>query len=216
MPWLLAALIAVMTIPTLALAQGVKIAAGDLKVPFGADEIYVRNKRPDGLARFAPDRIVIMVHGATYPATAFDLPLAGKSWMDFMAERGWDVYTFDLPGYGRSTRPAAMDQPADQNPPFMRTADAVKALDAVVDFARSRTGVESGNLVGWSWGTTIVATHATERANTAPTPSSLPSPSTCRVTPQARPCLSRNRSSAIACSTRRIQGSRRTASWSAR
>ena len=159
MRWLFAGLIAVMSMSTVAQAQGVMVVADDLKVAFGTDQIYVRNKRPDGLAKFASDRIAIMVHGATYPATAFDLPLAGKSWMDYMAERGFDVYTFDLPGYGRSTRPAAMEQPADQNPPFMRTADAVKALDAVVDFVRTRNGVESVNLIGWSWGTAISATY---------------------------------------------------------
>jgi pimeloyl-ACP methyl ester carboxylesterase len=162
MRWLLTGLIAVICMSTTAHAQGVKVVADDLKVPFGADQIYVRNKRPDGLAKFGSDRIAIMVHGATYPATAFDLPLAGKSWMDYMAERGFDVYAFDLPGYGRSTRPASMDQPADQNEPFMRTADAVKALGAVVDFVRIRNGVESVNLVGWSWGTTISATYTAE------------------------------------------------------
>ena len=162
MRWFFAGLMALLSLSTVAHAQGVKVMADDLKVPFGAEQIYVRNKRPDGLARFTPDRIAVMVHGATYPATAFDLPLAGKSWMDYMAERGFDVYTFDLPGYGRSTRPAAMDQPADQNPPFMRTVDAVKALDAVVDFVRSRNGVDSVNLIGWSWGTAITATYSTD------------------------------------------------------
>ena len=163
MRWLFAGLIAVMSMSTAAYAQGVKLVADDLKVAYGADQIYVRNKRPDGLTKFASDRIAIMVHGATYPATAFDLQLAGKSWMDYMAERGFDVYTFDLPGYGRSTRPASMDQPADQNAPFMRTADAVKALDAVVDFVRSRNGVEAVNLIGWSWGTAITATYSAEK-----------------------------------------------------
>ncbi len=152
-----------MMVPTDVHAQGNKVVAADLTVPDGAaGQIYVGNKRPDGLSRFSSHRIAIMAHGATYPATAFDLPLAGKSWMDYMAERGFDVYTFDLPGYGRSTRPASMDQPADQNEPLTRTADAVKALGAVVDFVRGRNGVESVNLVGWSWGTVIMANYAAE------------------------------------------------------
>lgn len=167
MHWLIAGLFVSMAMfmmaPTGVHAQGNKVVAADLTVPDGAGgQMYVRNKRPDGLTRFSSDRIAIMVHGATYPATAFDLPLAGKSWMDYMAERGFDVYTFDLPGYGRSTRPASMDQPADQNEPLMRTADAVKALGAVVDFVRGRNGVESVNLVGWSWGTVITANYAAE------------------------------------------------------
>jgi pimeloyl-ACP methyl ester carboxylesterase len=83
--------------------------------------------------------------------------------MDFIAERGFDVYALDLPGYGRSTRPAAMDQPATENAPFMRTTDAAKALGAVVDFVRARRGVERVNLIGWSWGTTITATYAADQ-----------------------------------------------------
>ena len=120
-------------------------------------QIFVRNKRPAGVEKFTTDRIAIMMHGASYPATAFDLGFGGKSWMDYMAERGFDVYALDLPGYGRSTRPALMDQPAEQNAPFMRGTEAVKALGAVIDHVRARRGVDEINLIGWSWGTTISA-----------------------------------------------------------
>ena len=55
-------------------------------------EIYVRNKRPADMATFRPERTVLYVHGATYPAsTAFDLQLGGMSWMDYIAARGYDV-----------------------------------------------------------------------------------------------------------------------------
>jgi pimeloyl-ACP methyl ester carboxylesterase len=160
-------IIALLVIPFLAAvadAQPLKVAAEDLKVAHGDGvQIFVRNKHPENQLAFAPDRIAIMMHGATYPATAFDVSLAGKSWMDFMAERGFDVYALDLPGYGRSTRPAAMDQPATENAPFMRTADAAKALGAVVDFVRARRGVERVNLIGWSWGTAITASYAADQ-----------------------------------------------------
>src|SRR5438874_8031662 len=72
-------------------------------------ELYLRNKRPEGMSRFSPDRVLLFVHGATYPAeTAFDLPLGGISWMDYIAQRGFDVWLVDLRGYGRSTRPPEM------------------------------------------------------------------------------------------------------------
>ena len=72
-------------------------------------EIYVRNKRPADMTTFRPERTVLYVHGATYPAsTAFDLQLGGLSWMDYMAARGYDVYLLDLRGYGKSTRPKEM------------------------------------------------------------------------------------------------------------
>jgi pimeloyl-ACP methyl ester carboxylesterase len=67
------------------------------------------------------------VHGATYPAeTAFDLQLNGQSWMDYIAEKGYDVYLLDVRGYGQSTRPPQMNRPANENAPFANTEDAMK------------------------------------------------------------------------------------------
>ena len=149
-----------------ALAQAPKITGEDLAVPFGDGQIFVRNKHPDGVASFKADRIVLFVHGATYPGTAFDLALGGKSWMDYVAERGFDAYALDLPSYGRSTRAPAMEVAAEDNAPLTRGIDAVKAVGAVVEHILKRRGVEKVTLIGWSWGTTIVATYATERANT--------------------------------------------------
>jgi alpha-beta hydrolase superfamily lysophospholipase len=87
-------------------------------------KIYVRNKHSADMSRFTPERTLVIVHGATYPAeTAFDLALGGTSWMDYIARRGFDVYLMDLPGYGASTRPAAMDRrrPVSRSrPPPMR------------------------------------------------------------------------------------------------
>ena len=144
MRWLIATVLAALFMPGTANAQTPKTIREEFKVPHADGvQIYVRNKRPDGVHNFAADRIAILMHGATYPSDAFDLALGGKSWMDYLAERGFDVYALDLPGYGRSTRPALMDQPAGDNPPYLRTADAAKALGTVVDFVARRRGVES-------------------------------------------------------------------------
>lgn len=120
-------------------------------------DIYVRNKHPAGQDAFPAERILLFVHGSTYPAsTAFDLPLDGMSAMDFLAGKGFDVYLVDLPGYGLSGRPAQMSAPAADNPPFMRTADAAAVVGQVVDFIRKRRGVETIDLMGWSWGTSTM------------------------------------------------------------
>jgi pimeloyl-ACP methyl ester carboxylesterase len=136
----------------------------ELQVP-GLDagvHLYVRNKRPADMTRFTPARTVVFVHGATYPAeTAFDLPLGGLSWMDYIAQRGYDVWLLDLRGYGRSTRPPEMEQPAEQNAPLTTGAVAQRDLDAVIDFIRQRRGLERVTLLGWSWGTTLMATYTT-------------------------------------------------------
>ena len=88
-----------------------------VKSPDPGIEIYVRNKRPADMTTFRPERTVLYVHGATYPAsTAFDLQLDGMSWMDYIAARGYDVYLLDLRGYGRSTRPKEMDEAPEGQP----------------------------------------------------------------------------------------------------
>lgn len=125
-------------------------------------QIYVRNKRPRNLTTISPGNIVLFVHGATYPSeTSFDLQLDGTSWMDYIASRGYDVYLMDVRGYGKSSRPAEMDQPADRTPPLVRTETAVRDFGTAVDFVLKRRGVSKLNLLGWSWGTTVAAVYTT-------------------------------------------------------
>ena len=120
-------------------------------------QVYVRNKRPAGMTQFSADKTVIYVHGATYPSeTAFDLPLDGMSWMDYIARQGYDVYLLDVRGYGGSTRPAQMERPAAENAPFAGTVEAMRDVDAVVEFVKKRRGIEKVNLLAWSWGTAIM------------------------------------------------------------
>lgn len=128
-------------------------------------QLYVRNKAPADMARFTPEKTLLFVHGATYPASqTFDLQLDGLSWMDYIARQGYDVYLVDVRGYGRSTRPAAMSQPPEANPPFATTEEAAADVAAVVEFIRKRRGVDKLNLIGWSWGTAIMS-YYTERNN---------------------------------------------------
>ena len=101
---------------TAAFAQTPRLVTEEMMVPSSDPgiEIYVRNKRPADMTAFRPDRTVVYVHGATYPSsTSFDLPVGGISWMDYIASRGYDVYLLDLRGYGKSTRPKEMSQPAE-------------------------------------------------------------------------------------------------------
>ena len=55
-----------------------KIAMEEFMVP-AVDpgiRLYVRNKHPQGAKKFSAERILLYVHGATYPSeTAFDLKL---------------------------------------------------------------------------------------------------------------------------------------------
>jgi pimeloyl-ACP methyl ester carboxylesterase len=149
-------------------AQSQKIVMEEMRVPSSDPdiEIYVRNKHPADMTAFRPDRTVLYVHGATYPAsTAFDLQLGGTSWMDYIAARGYDVYLLDLRGYGKSTRPKEMSQPPDANGPIVRGDTAVKDIGSAVDFILKRRNIARLNLLGWSWGTTLMATYTTQSAS---------------------------------------------------
>jgi len=139
------------------------LAVEDFHVPSKAAgvELLVRNKRPAGMQSFASDRIVLFVHGATFPSeSTFDLALDGLSWMEFIARAGYDVYLVDVRGYGGSTRPAATSEPAGRGSPIATLAEAVDDVGTAVDFIRRRRNVERIHLIGWSWGTAIMGRYA--------------------------------------------------------
>lgn len=131
--------------------------------------LFVRNKRPATLAAFSATRTLLFVHGSTFPAeTAFDLALGGLSWMDYVAGHGFDAYLVDVRGYGASTRPPEMGQPAAANAPVVRTETAIRDVAAAIDFILRRRGLAKLNLCGWSWGTTLMGAYTAahnERVN---------------------------------------------------
>jgi pimeloyl-ACP methyl ester carboxylesterase len=128
-------------------------------------DLFLRNKHLRDAAP-QPGRILLYVHGATYPSeTAFDLRLDGLSWMDYIAAHGWDVWLVDLRGYGRSTRPAEMGQPAKDNPPLVTTDVAVRDVASAVNHILEKRNAAKLSLLGWSWGTSIMATYAASHAD---------------------------------------------------
>lgn len=137
-------------------AQTPRIITEEFMVPASdaGIELFLRNKRPESMTSFTPARSVLFVHGATYPAHAtFDLPLGGLSWMDYIAGRGFDVWSLDLRGYGRSTRPPEMAQPPEANPPLVRGETAVQDIASAAAFIRGRRSLPRLTHFGYSWGT---------------------------------------------------------------
>jgi pimeloyl-ACP methyl ester carboxylesterase len=138
-----------------------------------AVQLYVRERvKPATIQRGTPrdDRVVLFVHGAGTPAeVAFDVPYADYSWMAYLAAAGFDVFSMDMTGYGRSTRPNVMNdvcnlsaeqQTALGRTPCKATHDAQLTtiasdwhdLDAVVEYIRALRDVPRVSLVGWSLG----------------------------------------------------------------
>ena len=136
-------------------------------------QIYVRERaRAATMARGGGDanNVVLFVHGAGTPAeVAFDVPYQDYSWMAYLARSGFDVFSMDTTGYGRSTRPAPMSDPcnlaADQRPglapagctttyPYQVTTleSDWNDVGAVVDYLRTLRHVDRVSLVAWSLG----------------------------------------------------------------
>lgn len=139
--------------------------------------IYVREVVLAGTApRGGPAThgVVLFVHGAGTPANvAFDTPYKDYSWMAYLAKAGFDVFSMDMTGYGRSSRPTAMNDPcnflkgqqsqfipnlipapcAPSHPTPISTMESDwNDIDAVVDHLRALRRVDKVSLVGWSQG----------------------------------------------------------------
>jgi pimeloyl-ACP methyl ester carboxylesterase len=147
------------------LGQTPKVIMSEAMIPSSdaGVELYVRNKHADGMTSFSPDRTLLFIHGATYPAeTSFDLPIEGASMMDLFARNGFDVYLVDVRSYGRSTRPPEMDEPPEANKPIATSEEAGRDLGAAVDYILARRGIPKLDLMGWSWGTSIAGNYTAE------------------------------------------------------
>jgi pimeloyl-ACP methyl ester carboxylesterase len=140
-------------------------------------QIYVRERVQAGIALRAKafnDRVVLFVHGAGTPAeVSFDAPAPGYSWMAYLAAAGYDVFSVDMTGYGRSTRPPQMNDPcnladdkqaqfigsllqAPCKPTYPSAMTTIQSdwddIGAAVDYIRNLRRVEKVHMVAWSLG----------------------------------------------------------------
>ena len=140
-------------------------------------QIYVREVVLAGTALRggpAPDRVVVFVHGAGTPAeVAFDVPRKDYSWMAYLAQAGFDVFSMDMTGYGRSTRPPAMNDPCNvsreqqgqfvpslipaacapsHSTPITTMGSDWNDIGAVVDHVLALRRVDKVALIAWSQG----------------------------------------------------------------
>jgi pimeloyl-ACP methyl ester carboxylesterase len=136
-------------------------------------QLYVRERASGRVLARGGAGVVLFVHGAGTPAeVAFDAP-GEYSWMRFLAEAGFDTFSVDMTGYGRSTRPTVMNDPcnlarnqqtplvpglmpAPCAPTFSGAATTIASdwndIGAVVDYVRALRHVERVSMVAWSLG----------------------------------------------------------------
>jgi pimeloyl-ACP methyl ester carboxylesterase len=139
----------------------------------------------------AADRVALFIHGAGTPAeVSFDVPYQDYSWMAYLAHAGFDVFSMDMTGYGRSTRPAAMNDPCNLTdkqqalyvpslitlekgapcaPSYPRQMTTLASdwndIDAVVNHVRALRHVDKLNLLAWSLGGPRSAGYAAQHAD---------------------------------------------------
>lgn len=105
-------------------------------------------------------KVLLLIHGATLSGyVAFDTDFENVSLMRYFARAGWDTFALDLEGYGLSTRPLVMDDPAafpDSKAP-MHGDVTVRDVERVVDFIRELRRVDKVHLLGWSSGADLEA-----------------------------------------------------------
>jgi len=142
-----------------------------------AAQLYVRERvLPGTIARSAnlADRVVLFVHGAGTPAeVSFDVPYQDYSWMAYLANAGYDVFSVDMSGYGRSTRPTTMNDPCNLTdaqqktfipqllvapcaPAYPKQGTTIASdhndIDAAVSYILNLRHVSKVSMVAWSLG----------------------------------------------------------------
>ena len=100
-----------------------------------------------------PRRVpVILIHGAGGGGvSSFDSPVAGYSLAEDLARAGHTVTVLSVRGWEKSTRPAALDAPANANPPAVPSDEAIRDIGAVVASVQARAPGPVA-LFGWATG----------------------------------------------------------------
>lgn len=149
------------TVPPAAISRRELFTESDPGVRIYVREVRASASPPRGSSAVPP---ILLVHGARVPGVAsFDLPVAGGSLAADLVRRGFAVYVMDVRGYGRSTRPAAMSEPADGVAPLVRSTEAVRDIDAAVDLIRRRNQGRRVAIFGWAAGGQWAGYYATLR-----------------------------------------------------
>ncbi len=130
--------------------QGIAAALALAAAPSAAEEVTRltgTRGEPALLLRHAPadGPAVLYIHGATFPSgSSIAYRIDGRSWMDDLRTRGFDVWAFDFAGFGGSDRLAA---------PYRGDAgDSVREIERVVRHILRQAGRKRLALIAHSRG----------------------------------------------------------------
>ena len=103
--------------------------------------LFLRHLPP--LERASPQRVVLYVHGATFPsALSIAHRFDGRSWRDELCAAGFDVWGLDFHGYGHSDPYPAMSAPPDGREPLCTAEDASQQLEQAARFICQHHAIE--------------------------------------------------------------------------
>lgn len=129
-----------------------QITATEYQAQKGSVKLYVYRKRAAGLPKGAP--VLFLVHGSSASGrNSFDLSVPGRSdysLMDHFAGLGYDVWTMDHEGYGRS----------DRTDSHSGIASGAADLAAAMPIVERETGQRSVFMYGGSSGALRAALYA--------------------------------------------------------
>lgn len=105
-------------------------------------------------------RVLLLIHGYSVPGqVAFDTDHQNCSLMRQLARAGWDTFAQDMEGFGSSTRPPIMDDPAalPKSKAPIRGDVTVRDVERAMAFINALRGTQRVHLLGWSQGATLEA-----------------------------------------------------------
>ncbi len=140
------------------------------RIPAAAGRAGTGNGSSAGLTLFlrylppaTPDagrrRIVLYIHGATFPSA---LSIAhrfggegpgGRSWRDALCQAGFHVWGLDFLGFGESGRYPEMAEAPERHGPLGRAEEAAAQIEAAARFILEQQAASRLSLIAHSWGT---------------------------------------------------------------
>jgi branched-chain amino acid transport system substrate-binding protein len=135
----------------------------DIRIPFGDSglKLFLRHMvaSASGSGKRNP---VLFVHGATFPSgLAAAFRFGDRSWMQDLAEHGFDVWALDFMGYGESDRyPLMTKQGSPGHTPLLQAPEAADQIATAASFIRIRTNSAKVSIIAHSWGTLAAGIYA--------------------------------------------------------
>jgi pimeloyl-ACP methyl ester carboxylesterase len=108
--------------------------------------IHLKTKQP------ASSNPVLFLHGSSFPSSlSFGFRMNNYSWMDYLSEKGYDVYALDFLGYGSSDRYPQMSMTSNIGMPLGTASEIYKDVEIAVNYI-CENGAGKVHIIAHSWG----------------------------------------------------------------